>query len=129
MSTAIEIELKVLEQVKNGKPGEEVGNSKKVKFQKNEVKKDEKPSISIGSQIIREVEHEKNKLKGKTTVVVEDPDTDKQTEYEMSVEIILDYDSRPPIITTVFRYWGERFKEVNEISQEDFDKLLKWVQG
>ncbi len=128
MSTEIEIELKVLEQVKNGKPGEEVGISKRVKFTKNEVRKDDKPSFSIGSQSIREVEQVKNRLKGKTTVVVEDPDTQKRTEYEMSVEIILDYESEPPTIMTMFRYWGERFREVNEISREDFDKLIEWIQ-
>ncbi|MGA8572753.1 MAG: hypothetical protein ACLP7A_00975 [Desulfobaccales bacterium] len=128
MSTEIEIELKVLEQVKNGKPGEEVGISKRVKFTKNEVQKDDKPSFSIGSQSIREVEQVKNRLKGKTTVVVEDPDTQKRTEYEMSVEIILDYESEPPIIMTMFRYWGERFREVNEVSREDFDKLIEWIQ-
>ncbi len=129
MSTEIEFEVRVLEQVMNGKPGEEVGKSKQVKFKKHEVKKDEKPSVSIGSQCIREVEHENNRLKGKTTVVVEDPDAHKQTEYEMSVEIILDHDSRPPTITTVFRYWGERFKEVDEISQEDLKNLVQLLEA
>lgn len=118
MGKEIEIRVsKVREQNVNGTQGKEVGKAKTVRLKKNDD-----GSVDIGGQNIRDVERKKNTLTGETTVV-----TEGGKKYDMAVEVTIDCSTDPPTLTIKFFYWGERFKEVDEITSEEQDKLLGWL--